>query len=75
MEFNNAFLIAWEVNTLPVTSAAQAWKAGYFDRPDRNQIFYWNTKFEALYQMPPAQQLEFLHNLFARYAGKYELYL
>jgi hypothetical protein len=73
LEYNNAFLIPRELNPVPIMSAADAYRNGYSDRPDRLQRLPWNKDMEALLTLPTEDAKAFLNEKFKAYAGRYVL--
>lgn len=73
LEYNNAFLIARERNTGPVLTAAEAYRTGYADRPDRLKRLPWNRDMEPLLTLTPGEAAAFIREKFKGYAGKYVL--
>jgi hypothetical protein len=73
LEYNNAFLIPRELNPVPIMTAAEAYRQGYADRPDRLQRLPWNKDMEPLLKMPAAEAGEFIREKFKAYAGRYVL--
>ena len=73
LEYNNAFLVRKAGNVLPVLPAAEAFRKGYLDRPDRLERLPWNRDMEPLIGMPVEEAKAFLHAHFKRYEGKYLL--
>jgi hypothetical protein len=73
LEYNNAFLVARELNPGTVLTAAEAYRSGYADRPDRLQRLPWNKDMEPLLTLPAAEAAAFVREKFKGYAGKYVL--
>lgn len=73
LEYNNAFLIPRELNPVPMMSAADAYRTGYLDRPDRLQRLPWNKDMEALQGMDAEAAKAFVREKFQAYEGKYLL--
>jgi hypothetical protein len=73
LEYNNAFLIPRELNPVPIMSAAEAYRQGYADRPDRLQRLPWNKDMEPLLTLPQAEALAFVNEKFKAYEGRYIL--
>ena len=73
LEYNNAFLIPRELNPVPILTAADAYRQGYADRPDRLQRLPWNKDMEPLLEMPVAEAMRFLRGKFKAYEGRYVL--
>ncbi|HKP96335.1 MAG TPA: hypothetical protein VJ385_11325 [Fibrobacteria bacterium] len=73
LEYNNAFLIPRELNPVPVMAAAEAYRQGYADRPDRLQRLPWNKDMEPLLKMPSADAIAFIREKFKPYEGRYVL--
>ena len=74
LHYNNAFLIPFEVSTrasIASISPEEAFKKGYFGRPDRKEKFPWNADVEELLFLSPQEALAFVDNLFLKYRGKY----
>jgi hypothetical protein len=73
LEYNNAFLIPRELNPVPILSAAEAYRKGYADRPDRLQRLPWNWDMEPLLSLSKEEAIAFLNEKFQAYAGRYVL--
>lgn len=73
LEYNNAFLIPRELNPVPILSAAEAYRKGYADRPDRLQRLPWNKDMEPLLTLPKEDAIAFIDEKFRAYAGRYLL--
>lgn len=73
LEYNNAFLIARELNPVPMVTAEEAYRAGYSSRPDRLQRLPWNRDMEPLLSMDAEAARAFVREKFADYKGKYVL--
>jgi hypothetical protein len=73
LEYNNAFFIPHEINPMPALTAADAWRKGYVDRPDRLQRFPWNKDVEPLINMPTQECVASLHERFKGYNDKFIL--
>lgn len=72
LEYNNAFLVPKELAVRQLT-AAEAYREGYAERPDRQEKFPKNYDMETLLSMSPENGLKFINQFFARHAGRYEL--
>ena len=75
LEYNNAFIAPRELRPARQLGAAEAYRRGYLERPDRRERFPRNQDMEALHSLSPAQSVAFLRNFFARHEGKYDLSL
>jgi hypothetical protein len=73
LEYNNAFLIARELNPVPIVSAQEAYRAGYSARADRLQRLPWNRDMEPLLTMDAEAARAFVREKFAAYEGMYVL--
>jgi hypothetical protein len=73
LEYNNAFFIPHEINPMGAITAADAWRKGYVDRPDRLQRFPWNKDVEPLITMPTQEVLTSLRERFKGYNDKFIL--
>lgn len=73
LEYNNAFLIPRELNPVPIMTAAEAYRQGYADRPDRLKRLPWNRDMEPLLTMPAAEAIGFIRDKFQAYSGRYLL--
>jgi hypothetical protein len=73
LEFNNAFLVPHEMNPFPRLSAAEAWRKGYVNRPDRLERLPWNRSMDPLINMGTNEAKEFLREKFKQYDGHYIL--
>lgn len=74
LHYNNAFLIPVEVcarASIASISPEEAFKKGYFGRPDRKEKFPWNADVEELLFLSPQEALAFVDKLFLNYQGKY----
>jgi hypothetical protein len=75
LEYNNAFIVPRELAGARALDAADAYRQGYLERPDRRERFPDNHDMEALHSMKPEEAIRFLEKFFARHKGKYELSL
>jgi hypothetical protein len=73
LEYNNAFLVARELNPVPILSAVDAYRQGYVSRPDRLQRLPWNKDMEPLLTMTPTEALAFVQEKFKHYEGRFVL--
>lgn len=73
LEYNNAFLAPAETPGALALEAADAYRRGYLDRPDRREKFSSNADVEALHALPPAEGVEFIKRFFSRHAGKFDI--
>ncbi len=76
LAYNNAFFVrddVADVASVPRAGVADAYRAGYVDRPERARLFPWNADVEALLAMPAAEVVAALDGRFRRYAGRYRL--
>ncbi len=73
LEYNNAFLAPAETPGARALEAADAYRRGYLERPDRRDKFASNADVEALHAMTPDAGVEFIRRFFARHAGKFEV--
>jgi len=73
LEYNNAFLIARELNPVPMVSAEEAYRVGYSSRADRLQRLPWNRDMEPLLAMDADAARAFVREKFAAYEGQYVL--
>jgi hypothetical protein len=73
LEYNNAFLVAHELNPLPVLTAADAFRQGYVERSDRRQRFPWNADMEPVLTMPEAELKPYFEQKFKFKAGHFVL--
>jgi len=73
LEYNNLFLVAGEHHFLESLSATEAYNKGYLSKADRKEKYPWNQDMEELLTLPPQEGMEFLHERFACYKGKYLL--
>jgi hypothetical protein len=73
VEYNNAFLAPLELPGVVPRDAADAYREGYTDRPDRKEKFRANADMEILHTLKPAEVVKFLNDFHARHRGKYEL--
>ena len=72
LEYNNAFLVPVEHGAhFSALSAAEAYRAGYLERPDRLKRMPWNRDMEALQSLTPAEGLKFVDRFFEKHAGRY----
>jgi hypothetical protein len=72
LEYNNVFLMPSEIAPLSI-SAAEAYRSGYVDRPDRRERFPWNNEFESLLSMSPDEVVEHLTREFATHTGRFSI--
>ena len=75
LEYNNAFITPRELAHKRALDAANAYRAGYLERPDRRERFPDNHDMEVLHSLKPEEAARFLDKFFARHRGKYELSL
>jgi hypothetical protein len=75
LEYNNAFIVPRELAGVRALDAADAYRQGYLERPDRRERFPDNHDMEALHSLKPEEAVRFLEKFFARHKGKYELSL
>jgi len=73
LNYNNAFLITHEKNTMRSLTPEEAYRVGYKEKSDRKQKFPWNGNMEALQTMTPEEGMKFIDDFFKKYAGKYFL--
>ena len=73
VEYNNAFLAPRELPGVVGRDAADAYREGYADRPDRREKFRANANMEILHTLAPAAAVKFLDQFYAQHKGKYEL--
>jgi len=73
LEYNNAFLVAQELNSLPVLTAADAFRQGYVERSDRRERFPWNAEMEPVLSMPEADLKPYFEQKFKSRAGHFVL--
>ncbi len=72
LHYNNAFLIPKEVSPSRSLTPEEAYKKGYFDRPDRKEKFPWNADIEEIHNLSPEDALNYVNNCFAKYKGKFD---
>lgn len=75
VEYNNVFLAPKETPGLQSMSAADGYRMGYRDRPDRRDKFAGNANMEALQSLGPEKGVEFLNEFYMEFAGKYRVEL
>jgi hypothetical protein len=73
VEYNNAFLAPRELPGVVPRDAADAYREGYLNRPDRQQKFRANANMEILHTLRPQEAVEFLERFYSQHRGKYEL--
>jgi hypothetical protein len=73
VEYNNAFLAPLELAGVQPRAAADAYREGYLERPDRREKFRANTNMEILHTLSPPEAVKFLDEFYAQHRGKYEL--
>jgi len=73
VEYNNAFLAPRELPGVRPLDAAEAYRRGYLERPDRREKFRANANMEILHTLSPAGAVKFLNEFYAQHRGKYEL--
>lgn len=76
VEYNNAFFVRRDrAGDLRDLDPAEAYDAGYRNRPDRRVLFPWNADLEPVLTASPRRAAELLHRHFHVYAGRYRLTL
>ncbi|MDB5261415.1 MAG: hypothetical protein JWQ14_696 [Adhaeribacter sp.] len=71
--YNNAFLVPKEKNkNFKKLEPGEAYRDGYINKPDRAAKFPYNKDVDVLLTMPPEKALDFIHDYFKKYKGKYE---
>jgi len=73
LEYNNAFLAPADLAGVRPLTAAEAYRAGYLERPDRHEKFHRNHDMEILHTLAPAEAVDYINHYFAAQQGKYEL--
>ena len=73
VEYNNAFLAPRELAGALARDAADAYREGYAERPDRREKFRANANMEILHTLKPREAVKFLDDFYAQHRGKYEL--
>jgi hypothetical protein len=73
VEYNNAFLAPLELAGARARDAADAYREGYLERPDRREKFRANANMEILHTLTPQEAVKFLDEFYAQHRGKYEL--
>lgn len=73
LEYNNAFLAPRSLYSAQRESAAELYRRGYWERPDRRKKFSSNHDVDVLQSMSPTDAVNFINNFFAKHRGKYEL--
>ncbi|HJR06303.1 MAG TPA: hypothetical protein VJ842_03510 [Pyrinomonadaceae bacterium] len=73
VEYNNAFLAPRELAGALARDAADAYREGYLNRPDRHEKFRANANMEILHTLRPQEAVRFLEEFYAQHRGKYEL--
>jgi len=73
LNYINAFLVPHEKNSFTTYTPEEAYLTGYKEKQDRKEKFPWNANMEELLSMTPEQGIQFIHNLFSKYDGKYIL--
>ncbi|HEV7905309.1 MAG TPA: hypothetical protein VGO96_15820 [Pyrinomonadaceae bacterium] len=73
VEYNNAFLAPLELAGALARNAADAYREGYLERPDRREKFRANANMEILHTLAPQEAVKFLDEFYAQHRGKYEL--
>lgn len=73
VEYNNAFLAPLELAGALARDAADAYREGYTNRPDRREKFRANANMEILHTLTPQEAVKFLDEFYAQHRGKYEL--
>jgi hypothetical protein len=71
--YNNALFVPEEICPFPALTAAEAYRVGYVERPDRAVRFPWNTDMEHLLGMSAEEAAADLNRRFAGRSGEYEL--
>ncbi|MGA9997987.1 MAG: hypothetical protein WBP93_21420 [Pyrinomonadaceae bacterium] len=73
LEYNNVFLVAEEICTVPRLTAEEAYHKGYLDRPDRLEKLPFNRDMEILHSLSPEEALKFLQKFYSKFEGEYEI--
>jgi hypothetical protein len=73
LEYNNAFLAPLELPGVRPLDAAQAYRRGYLERPDRQEKFYLNQDMETLHTLSPEEGVRFIERFFSQHRGRYEV--
>lgn len=71
--YNNALFVPEEISPFPALTAAEAYRVGYAEKPDRRERFPWNADMDHLLQMDPEEAIADLNRGFAGRSGEYEL--
>jgi len=71
LHYNNAFLIAKEINPHPSLSPEEAYCIGYLDRHDRKEKFPYNDICEELLYLSPEDALVYVNSFFSEYEGQF----
>jgi hypothetical protein len=72
LHYNNAFLIPLEYSRKPALTPEEAYRSGYFAKPDRKKKFPWNDDMEEVLHMEPAAALSFINKYFRKYKGMFD---
>lgn len=75
LEYNNALFVRAELaqGRFAGMSDKEAYDRGYRNRPDRKELFFWNSHVEHLLDLPPHEVQQALREKFKSYDGKYTL--
>ena len=67
LHYNNAFLIPQEISPLPSLTPEEAYRKGYFERPDRKEKFPWNLDVEEVHNLPTDAALDYINKFFDKF--------
>ncbi|HVF48516.1 MAG TPA: hypothetical protein VNA19_00435 [Pyrinomonadaceae bacterium] len=73
LEYNNAFLAPRELGGVRPLDAADAYRRGYLERPDRQEKFYLNQNMEILHTLSPEEGVKFINQFFSEHRGRYDV--
>lgn len=75
LHYNNAFLIPQEISPLPSLTPEEAYRKGYFERPDRKEKFPWNLDVEEVHNLPTDAALDYINKFFDKYKDKFDCWI
>ena len=73
VQCNNAIFVesGTAMGKIEDVGVEKAYREGYADIPDRKALFEWNGNVDCLLTMGRDESVEFIHDLFSKYAGSY----
>jgi|LauGreDrversion4_2_1035121.scaffolds.fasta_scaffold02067_14 hypothetical protein len=70
LDWNNVVLVPGNQEE----SISDIYNEGYLNRPGRNNIFYYNSDFEVVYNMSKEDQIKFIDSKFSPFVNERQLY-